>query len=392
MADEVTATGFTIDDYATRLAIIVGELRTNISAILDVSEDQPTGQIVRILTEHEQQLAELLQEVYSGIDPDQATGQTLDAICSMTGTYRNAATFGTVVQACTFTGAGVVLAAGTQVAVSGDPDNIWEIVAPFTSTGVGPENVNFQSTTAGAVPALINTITVIVTPVAGWVSTINSGAAATTGLDRETDTELRLRREVEITTGGSTSVDAVAAALSAMTGMLEVIVYENDDWRTVAPMPPHSIEAVYWDGGAAAVTPADLIEEIFEEKAGGIHAYGSTYLAHVDSQGNSHQIGYTLASEQVLQVRYTLTTNSDYPGNAAFSTAVAAAANADPTQLGIGEDVIYLKYYDYAFNVAGVLDITHLNINLAGAGWVAVNAAVGARQIATLIAGNVTHI
>jgi len=389
MADELLSTGLSIDDFATRLNIVTGDLRTAISAILDVSEDQPTGQFVRIIVDAEQQIAELLQELHSAIDPDQATGQSFDAVCSMTGTYRRDATAGTALVNLTFTGAAVV-PAGSLVSVSGDPDNQWSIDATQTWPG-GPgviAGVAVTSTQTGAIPALAGTITVIDTPIANW-SAVTNPAAATEGLDRETDTELRLRREVELTTGGSTSVDAIAAAVSnEVANVSAVVVYENDSWRAVAPMPPHSIEVVYWPG---TVVVADLVETIFEEKAGGIQAYGTVYTSHTDSQGNSHQIGSTLATEFVLQVRYSLTTDSDYPGDADFSAAVAAAANADSTQLGIGDDVIIAKYYDYGFDVAGVLDITALDV-WNGAAWVAVNLAIGPREIATLIAGNVTVV
>ncbi len=375
MVDELTTTGLSIDDFATRLNIITGELRTAISALLDFGEDQPTGQLTRILTEHQQQLAELLQEIYSGIDPDQATGQTLDAICSITGTYRQAATFGTVPLELTFTGAGTA-PAGALCAVAGDPDNQWALDADVVAAGAGNETGTATCTTSGAVQALINTISVIVTPAANWSGVVNT-ADATEGRDRETDTALRLRREIEVTTGGSTSADAVAAAVSAMTGMLAVVVYENDTWRAVSPMPPHSIEVVYWDGGAGAVAAADLAEEIFEEKAGGIQAYGTTITAHEDTQGNTHQIGHTLADEQATTVTVNLTQDTDYQGDAALTAAIVAWALAE---LSIGDDVYRSQISGLAID-AGALNVTSVLLDGGGA-----DITIGAREIATIAA------
>lgn len=376
MVDQLSATGLEIDDYLTRLNTISAELRVAISSVLDLSEDQPWGQLTRILIEHDQQLAELLQEIYSGLDPDQATGQTLDAICSITGTYRQAATQGTVLLNLTFTGAAVV-PAGSLVSVTGAPDNVWSIDSAVTAVGPGVmAGIPATSTTAGAVPALVNTIIVIDTPIANW-SAVNNPADAVTGSDRETDTELRLRREVEITTGGSTSVDAVQAAVSAVTGVTEVIVYENDDWRPAAPMPPHSIEVVYTGSPVAAT----LAEEIFTEKAGGTKAYGTAYTAHTDTQGNAHQIGSTAATELRLQLEYTLVTDADYPGAADFRTAVAAAVNANQ---GIGDDVFQSKMVDIGFNVAGVVNITSLRLRWFGGAWGTADLTVGAREVADL--------
>lgn len=388
MADALTSTGLSIDDTLTRLDALHAELRVAISSVLDLSADQPWGIISAIVNEHIQQLAELLQEIYSGLDPDQATGQTLDAICSITGTYRRAATYGTTALTLTFTGAGTA-PAGALVAVAGDPDNQWELDTAVTALGAGTESGSATATTAGALEAPAGTITTIVTPAANW-SAVTNATDASAGLERETDTELRLRRETELATGGSTSVDAVQAAVSPIEGVLEAKCLENDAWYAVAPMPPKSIEVVFWStytGAALTALEVTLAQEIFEEKAGGIQAYGSTVVVHTDTQGNDHNIGMTLAAEQTLELRYTLVTDSDYPGDADFSAAVAAAVSA---LLGIGDDVYYAKMIDIGFNVTGVVNITALTMQLAADGWSTADRTVTDRQIATLTAGNVT--
>ncbi len=380
MTDTLDSTGLSLDTLAERTAATEGRLRAAISSVLDLGPDQPMGQLLRINAELEQEFAELVQEVYSGLDPDQATGQTLDAICSITGTYRRPATRGTVSLTLTFTAAATV-SAGSLVSVTGDPDNVWEIDEDVVAAGAGVETGSATCTTAGNVPATAGTITTIVTPVANWAAVTNV-AAVSAGLDLETDTELRLRREVEVTTGGSTSVDAVHAAVSPITGVLEAIVYENATWRAVAPMPPHSIEVVFWStytGAALTTLEALIAEEVFEEKAGGVQAYGTTEVTHTDSQGNDHQIGMTLAAEQVLQVEYTLTTDGDYPGNATFRTTVAEAFG-----LGISDDVYAAKMIDIGFNVPGVVNISSLRLRWSGGAWGTADLPVNGRQIATL--------
>lgn len=388
MADELTTTGLHIDDLLTRLDAVRARIRVAVSTILDLSDDQPIGQIVSILNEHQQQLAELIQEIHAGIDPDQATGQTLDAISAITGTYRRAATYGRVDLTLTFTGAATV-PAGSLVSVAGDSANQWAIDEDVVASGAGSQSASATSTTPGVVPALAGTITTIVTPVANW-SAVTNASAASSGEGRETDTELRLRREIEVQGGGSTSVDSIQAAVSQIEGVLECFCLENDLDVAADSRPPHSVEVVYWTtytGTALTALNALIAAAIFEEKAGGVRAYGSTIVEHDDSQGNAHQIGMTLAQELELELRYTLVTSSSYPGDAAFSAAVAAAFD-----LGVGDDVYHSRMVSVALSVPGVEDVTDLDMNLNGAGWVSVSIAVTQRQIATLVAADVTVV
>lgn len=387
MTDTLDSTGLHIDDLLTRLDALSAKLRVAISSTLDLSAEQPWGQLTQIVNEHHQQLAELLQEVYAGIDPDQASGATLDGVCSITGTHRRAATYGTVSLYLDFSAAGTV-PAGSIVAVAGDPDNQWAIDEDVVASHSGSFAGAATSLVLGDMPAVAHTITVIVTPVASWIAVVNNDDASA-GLEVETDTELRLRRELELVTGGSTSVDAIQAAVSPIVGVLEVACVENSSWRAVAPMPPKSIEVIFWStctGGALTDLEALIATEVFEEKAGGIQAYGTTEITHTDNQGNDHQIGMTLATERILEMRYTLTTDDDYPGDVTFSAEVAAAASA---LTSIGETVRYNKMIDIGFNVAGVVDITALDIRFSGDSWGVVNLPVGQREKATCVAADV---
>lgn len=389
MVDTLDSTGLHLDDTLTRLDSLHGELRTAISSVLDLSADSPWGEISGIDNEHHQRFAELLQLAYNGMDPDQATGQTQDANYSMVGVYRRAATKGTVDLTLTFTAAGTA-SAGSIVAVNGDPTNQWILDADVVATGAGTESGSATAAIAGVYNAPAGTITTIVTPAANWSAVTNS-AAASPGLDRETDTEFRLRREQELAQGGSTTVDAVQAEVSQITGVLEVIVLGNSSWHAVAPMPPKSIETIYWStytGAALTALNVEIAEAVFT-KAGGIQAYGTTTVNHTDSQGNVHPIGMTLATEKTLELRYTLETDSDYPGDAAFSAQVASEVT---TLLGIGDDVDFYRMIDIGFNVTGVTKITALSMQLDADGWSTADRTVGQREIATLDAGDVTVI
>jgi len=396
MTDALTSTGLTIDDLQTRTDAVIAEIRSEISALADLSSESPTGQLIRIKLERVQALAELLQSIYASFDPAQAVGRSLEAVSSITGTYRDPASKGTVTLTLGLAAATTV-PAGSQAAVTGDPDNIWVLTADVTSVGAGNYAGAAEALEAGRIEAAAGTITTIVTPVVGWNSVTNA-ADATAGDPVETDTELRLRRETELALGGSTTVDAIQAEVSALDWTLYAKCYENDLPISVAPMPPNSIEVVIWT--SANLTAAQVLELatlIFTEKAGGPRAYGSdigdgsgdTYTVIQNAQGDNVVIGWTRATEQVLTITYDLTTNSDYEGDAAFSSAVAALFSAAHS---VGDDILIAELIAYAMGQPGVENVVSTSITVGGGGPFVVDQAIGAREIATLIAGDITVI
>ena len=100
----------------------------------------------------------------------------------------------------------------------------------------------------------------------------------------------------------------------------------------------------------------------------------------------SYEIGFTRAEDLRVVLDYTLTTNSDYPGNATFQAYVASWCDAN---LGIGDDVLYTKMIDVGYNVAGI-DNLSLTLNFFGDPPGTADLTVGPRQIGTVDSGDVS--
>lgn len=87
--------------------------------------------------------------------------------------------------------------------------------------------VYFNSQNFGPVPAPIETLTEILTPLAGWTS-INNFKAGVLGRFVETDAELRLRRANSTRILGSATVEAIRARLlQQVPNVTSALVYEN---------------------------------------------------------------------------------------------------------------------------------------------------------------------
>ena len=87
--------------------------------------------------------------------------------------------------------------------------------------------VPFSSQTYGPIPVPANSLTDILTPIAGWNS-ITNFQAGVTGRNTETDAELRARRAASLRVGGSATLEAIRARiLQDVPGVTSVIMFEN---------------------------------------------------------------------------------------------------------------------------------------------------------------------
>ena len=87
----------------------------------------------------------------------------------------------------------------------------------------------FLSQDFAPIPAPINTLVEILTPISGWIS-INNLKAGVTGRFIETDAELRIRRNNSIRLLGAATVEAIRARLlQEVPGVTSAFVFENRD-------------------------------------------------------------------------------------------------------------------------------------------------------------------
>jgi len=186
-------------------------------------------------------------------DRANATGQLLDAIGALTGTYREAATYSTVTLTLTGT-SGTIIPDGSLVqGGTSDPAARWRIPVTTTLSG-GTASVVAQAVDGGAITANAATITQIVTPVAGW-SGVTNAAAATPGRALQSDADYRLQQVAELQQAGSYSSAALRSKLLALTldGVSVVsscVVLDNPDnsATTIGGLAfrAHSFAPVIW--------------------------------------------------------------------------------------------------------------------------------------------------
>jgi len=214
-------------------------------------------------------LDETLYRAWASKDPAKAVGIDLDAIASITGTFRKPGTPSNV--DLTFTGVPGSTILAESIVESADTGQRWIIDQTFTVAPGGTVVVPARSLTIGPVEAEPGTITRMITTIAG-VSSVTNASPATPGTDPERDSSLRIRRRLSVGRPGSNQVDSLYGELSQAEGVRRVKIYENPTGSAIVDvdlnphgLPAHSI-TILIDGGLAT----DLAMAIYLKKNPGV--------------------------------------------------------------------------------------------------------------------------
>jgi hypothetical protein len=168
--------------------------------------------------------------------------------------------------------------------IVGDNQNLntqWSL-PPLVTIGLdGTVTTTATATVAGATPANINTLTVILTPTLGWQTVTNGANVASPGLPVEKDATLRTRQSKSTALPAMTIMEGIFAAVDAINGVTDLATYQNDDDIADANgMPPHSIAVVVQGGDVNQVASAIALK-----KAPGTKTNGTTSVLVVDNKG-----------------------------------------------------------------------------------------------------------
>lgn len=386
MAYGVTTDGFVDKPIETILDEIETAQRAAFGDDFDTSAQSPAGQINGIMAVHLRELWEVAQAVYSAIDPDAADGLSLTRLAALSGTVREAATYSTVTATVNLD-AGVTLAAGAVASVSGDPTARFVTLTDATNAGGAPADVSveMQAENAGVVVANSGTLTEIETPQTGWNS-ITNAADATLGAVVEDDETLRTRRETELRRAGAAAVDAIRTDVLDVADVENCTVFENtSDVTDGDGVPPHSVEVVVLGGD-----DDDIAQAIFDSRAGGINDHGSSSGTAYDDEGTAYTVEFSRPSEIDIYVDVEVTVDENYPatGDADIKTALAAFIQG----FDVGQDVVFSKLYDVIFGVAGVVDVTLLEIATTPSPAATANISIGARELAVLDTADISVV
>lgn len=185
------------------------------------------------------------------------------------------------------------------------------------------------------------------------ISRTSNEVAASNGADRESDANLKIRRDLSLSAFGGGTGDAVTAAVLNIDAVASCLVYENDTIFTDPfGRPPKSFEAFVLqktelEGGSPSSVVDQLVgEAIFQNKPLGIQTFGNGSVPEifvVDTNNNQKSVNFSRPVTVDIFLIWELTTDpAIFPVDGA--TQIGNAVIEYGNGLGQGVDVIVSPY------------------------------------------------
>ena len=367
----VTIDGFRRKTYNEILADLQARAREVFGDNINLSNTSFLGMWLQNEAWEIAELWELAEDVYYSPFVDTSEGSSLDGVGKYITISRKPAQYSA--EEISIVGReGTRIPRGFRVA-----NEQLNVVFETTESGViGPEGIidlpiiSIKPGLNQNVPA--NTLTKMINPISG-VDKVYNRNATVGGTNTETDSEFRERYYRSISRGGSSTREAVEAALLDMDNVVDAFVVENDTMEYKGDIPPKSLYSLV-EGG----DDIDIAKTILKSKAGGIRAYGDTEIEVEDSKGENHIIGFSRPIKKNVYVKLSIARDKGYPGDNVVKRAVINYIGGEDKDgifykgLKLGEDVVISKIMSSVMCLSGIKDI-QVEISLDNENWQSVN-------------------
>lgn len=275
---------------------------------INLDPSSPDAQIINVFAQAKRDMLDVIEDVYNSMDPDSATGVALRQRCTINGVVPRGATYTrtyvTVTTDRTLALDGLDTAPTAPFTVADTNGNLFYLEETATLTS-GANTLIFRAANAGRVETTIGTITTLQSVVLGVVSCTNGTSAISTGIDEETDPQLRLRRQRSVALPSSGWLQAMTAALNNTEGVTDSIVYENNTATDpdANGVPAHGMWAIV-DGG----TDAAVADALYRKRNAGLAMKGSEEVEVTQVNGTAFVIKFDRPVYEDLFIRLTITT------------------------------------------------------------------------------------
>ena len=326
---------------------------------IDTSDLTALGKFIRINAYDQALMEEELEAVYYARFPDTASGQSLDRLMTFVGIARNPAV--EAQYSVKVTGeAGATVPVGFLV--STDTDLTFYCVEETTIGEAGTCEIVVSCTEAGTVGNVnAGAITRITNPDVN-IAAVAGLTRLVGGEDVESDTALRARFKAAIQGYGNGNETSLRSALLRVPTVQYAAVVENNTATEDSDgRPPHSFEC-YVRGGESY--EQEIGEAIFSKKPLGIRTVGDKAVTVKDSSGNDQTVYYSPTENVGITVKIALKAVNTFPADGADQIKAAVSDYIDG--LGIGKSLILSSIYGHIYGVAGVTEVTTLELSTDG--------------------------
>ena len=308
MPNALSATGLTTITAAEFDTIFTTAMQTIYGATINIASSTPDGQMIGNYKQQILDLADLLVQIYTSFDPDQAIGVALDQRCSINGIQRQAGTYTitpvTLVTSQTLNLYGLDQSAQPVFTVADNAGNQWQLITTQTGLAAGTHSFSFQASVPGAQLTIPGTITSPVTIVLGVTSINNPLTYSTLGVAEESDYLFRIRRQKSVSLASQGYLSALYAALQNVPLMSSAYVYENLTSTTNADgTPGHTI----WCIVSGNATAANIAQAIYTKRSAGCGMRGNQSYNITQVDGSLFTVYWDNVITRNLYIAFTVT-------------------------------------------------------------------------------------
>jgi uncharacterized phage protein gp47/JayE len=270
--------GLQVKDLPTLISDISADMKNIYGSDIIITPNSPDGQRININAQAGVDIRELLTDIYTGIDPNQASGVVLDQRIAINNIQRIGGSYTvqpiaiTCSAGCTLQGldANYNSPLGIEYTIQDNSGNKYILINSVT-LGAGTTTVNFRAATIGAVTPAINTITIPVTIVLGVTSVINSSGVLSTGITQETDANVKIRRIQSLSNASFAYINGLLGYVLSLKGVVAAKLYENHTNVTDSNGIPANCIWLIVSGGSSA----DIANAIYVKKTPGTNMKGT---------------------------------------------------------------------------------------------------------------------
>ena len=340
--------GLHINSYRDILDYFVNGAKSIFGQDIYLENDSQDYQMLSILSRaiyDEEQCAQVNYQSRSPLTTTNA--DAIDGLVTLNGLTRKGASYSTVSLVLT----GTPYTQITNGVVQSDGGNRFDLPANVTLGANGTTTVVATAEEIGAIEALANTITTIITPTYGWL-TVNNPSPANVGQPVETTQELIQRQQASVALPSQTPKGGIEAGIYSIEGVTDFVVYENDtsaaesyNTENHTGGPANSITCVV-EGG----DDTKIAEQIDLRKTPGCYTTGDVAISVSDVFGSSNTIRFYRPTYVDVYCELQLTPLSGYSTSVADAIKQAIVDYLD--KLTIGTNLYLSQIWEAALSVS----------------------------------------
>lgn len=317
--------------------------------------DSMDGELISILAKGVYDTLAAIRYAYNNYSPATAIGTALSRIVKLSGVQRVPSGYSTVL--VTLTGEPYTLIRNGVVAdLSG---NKWDLPTVVNLEAEGEAQVTAIAQQEGAITALPNTVTQIVTPTAGWTGVTNE-YASNPSQPQEQDFELRARQRQSIALPSQGLAEGTESAILQLEGVTDAVCKENDTKAVITidgfEIQPNTLYTVV-EGGSER----DIAETLFYRKNMGCYLQGEIEYPVEDRYNNIIYCRFDRPEYVTSYFNIEITPLEDY--STEFVTTIKNLVLEYIQGLGISDDVVHSVLYSIVNNSIANLNLPNFRID-----------------------------